>query len=65
MNIGLALMLLGAGVNSQKDPQPSPPNILLFIADDCTFRDIGCYGSASVPTPNIDRFAKEGMQFSN
>jgi len=42
----------------------SNPNILLFIADDCTYRDIGCYGGTNVPTPNIDHFAKEGMQFS-
>jgi N-sulfoglucosamine sulfohydrolase len=42
----------------------NPPNILVFIADDCTFRDIGCYGSIDSKTPNIDSFAKEGMQFS-
>lgn len=45
-------------------PQPSPPNILMFIADDCTYRDIGCYGGTNVSTPNIDGFAKEGIQFS-
>ena len=40
------------------------PNFLLFISDDCTYRDLGCYGSQDAITPNIDKFAKEGMMFS-
>lgn len=39
------------------------PNLILFIADDCTHSDIGCYGSVDSKTPNIDRFATEGMLF--
>jgi len=39
------------------------PNMVFIIADDCTFRDIGCYGGQA-KTPNIDRLAKEGMQFT-
>lgn len=38
------------------------PNFLFVIADDCTFRDIGCYGGQA-HTPNIDRLATEGMKF--
>jgi N-sulfoglucosamine sulfohydrolase len=58
------VLLLYVGAYAQKDIQPTPPNILVFLADDCTFRDIGCYGGTNVPTPNIDQFAKEGMQFT-
>lgn len=39
------------------------PNILLIMADDMGWSDIGCYGS-EISTPNIDRIASEGMQFS-
>jgi uncharacterized sulfatase len=39
------------------------PNFLFIIADDCTFRDIGCYGGQA-HTPNIDRLASEGMKFN-
>lgn len=39
------------------------PNLLFIIADDCTFRDIACYGGQAY-TPNIDKLATEGMRFT-
>ena len=39
------------------------PNLLFIIADDCTHRDIGCYGGQAL-TPNIDRLASQGMRFT-
>ena len=39
------------------------PNLLFIIADDCTFRDIGCYGGQA-HTLNIDKLAVEGMRFT-
>jgi len=42
------------------------PNILLILADDLGYGDLGCYQSASkVPTPNLDRLAAEGIRFTN
>lgn len=38
------------------------PNIVFILADDCTFRDIGCYGGQGL-TPHIDQLAKQGMLF--
>jgi N-sulfoglucosamine sulfohydrolase len=58
-----ALMLCSAAI-AQNVKESQQPNILLFLADDCTYRDLGCYGSTDVITPTIDNFAKEGMQFS-
>ncbi len=40
------------------------PNLLFVIADDCTFRDIGCYGGQA-HTPNIDRLAGEGIRLTH
>jgi len=40
------------------------PNFVFIIADDCTFRDIGCYGGQA-HTPNIDKLASEGMRFTH
>ncbi|TWU49145.1 sulfatase family protein [Rubripirellula reticaptiva] len=39
------------------------PNIVFMIADDCTFRDLGCYGGQA-HTPNIDALADQGMRFT-
>ena len=43
---------------------PAPrPNILLILADDLGFSDLGCYGS-SIATPNLDRLAAGGLRFT-
>ena len=39
------------------------PNLVLIIADDCTYLDLGAYGGQA-KTPNLDRLAQQGMQFS-
>jgi len=44
--------------------QPARPNIVLIMADDLGFSDLGCYGG-EIRTPNLDRLAKEGMQFTH
>jgi arylsulfatase A len=41
------------------------PNIVLILADDLGFGDLGCYGAAKVKTPNIDRLASEGRRFTD
>lgn len=40
------------------------PNIVLMMADDLGFSDIGCYGS-EISTPNLDRLASAGVRFGN
>lgn len=39
------------------------PNILLIVADDLGYADLGCFGS-DIRTPNIDRLASQGLRFS-
>ena len=39
------------------------PNIVLIMADDLGFSDLGCYGS-EIRTPNLDSLAKQGLRFS-
>lgn len=41
------------------------PNIVLILIDDMGIRDLGCTGSSFYETPNIDRLAREGVQFTN
>ena len=40
------------------------PNIIFLLTDDMGYGDVGCYGGKFVPTPNIDRLAKEGTRFT-
>src|SRR5580692_11916856 len=42
---------------------PRRPNILLIVADDLGFSDIGCYGG-EIQTPNLDRLASGGLRFT-
>ena len=44
---------------------PSKPNLVLIIADDCSYYDIGCFGATNNKTPHIDQLAEEGMKFNN
>jgi N-sulfoglucosamine sulfohydrolase len=41
------------------------PNVLIFIADDISYNDFGCYGHPVIKTPNIDQLAQNGLRFTN
>ncbi len=41
------------------------PNIILFLADDISQEDLGCYGHPAIKTPHIDSLAKNGLRFDN
>lgn len=57
-----------AGSESWWPERPRPgadaPNVVVILVDDLGFADLGCYGS-EIPTPNLDRVAAEGVQFTN
>jgi arylsulfatase A len=47
-------------------PASLKPNIVIILADDLGYGDVGCYNDrAKAPTPNIDRLAREGMRFTD
>ena len=42
------------------------PNFIVILADDlASYGDLGCYGSRTIKTPNLDRMAREGIRFTN
>jgi arylsulfatase A-like enzyme len=64
MRILLVLALLCAGCLAIANSAP-PPNIVIILADDLGYWDLGCYGHPSIRTPNLDRMAAEGMRFTD
>jgi len=67
LTLTAAVMLLctipAAGEPAQG--QARRPNILLIVADDLGYADIGVYGSREIPTPHIDRLAAGGIRFTD
>ena len=45
--------------------QPSAPNIILVMADDAGWGELGCYGNTTVQTPVLDQMATEGLRFTS
>jgi arylsulfatase A-like enzyme len=56
-----SVVCLAAGSESVE----SQPNIVLFLADDLGYGELGCQGNSQVPTPHIDSLANDGVRFTN
>ncbi len=60
----VALWLLGGAVVRAADTAPRP-NIIVILADDLGYADIGCQGCKNIPTPHIDSLAANGIRFTS
>ncbi len=60
----ILLISLSSSVNFFADTS-SRPNIVLIVADDLGYGDVGAYGATRLKTPNVDRLAAEGVRFTN
>ena len=54
-----------AGVPATQAAEGSRPNIVLIMADDLGYGELGCYGQKLIKTPHIDELAREGLQFTD
>ena len=63
---GASLLAIASGHPDKKERKDQAPNILVILADDLGYGDVGCYNPESkVPTPNLDRLAGEGIRFTD
>ncbi len=69
--VGLILVVVQIASGCQKPQEEAQdqssvkrPNILLIVADDMGYSDIGAFGG-EISTPNLDRLASEGLRLSN
>lgn len=57
------LAIVGSQLSSLADDRP--PNVVLILADDLGYSDVGCFGATDISTPNLDTLAKEGSRFTS
>lgn len=69
--IGLSISLLLSGCHAQSEPlqsnsvQPAKKNVLIIYADDLGWGQVGFNGQKYIITPNLDKYASEGIKYNN
>ncbi|NME72447.1 sulfatase-like hydrolase/transferase [Flammeovirga aprica JL-4] len=69
----LALLIFGVNkfanaedpLEKNKRKKDKRPNIVFILTDDQGYGDLGCFGSKTISTPNIDKLSDEGIKFTN
>ena len=59
------LLLVSCGGSPEPESAARKPNIVLIVADDLGYGDLGVYGQQEIRTPNLDRMAAEGLRFTD
>lgn len=61
---GLLPPVSPAAADEKATGKSSPPNVVLIVADDLGYRELGCYGQEKIRTPNLDALARDGMRLT-
>lgn len=61
----VTLASVGVALSHCTRPVKEKPNIILIVADDLGYHDLGCLGDSGVVTPNLDRLAAEGTRLTD
>jgi N-acetylgalactosamine-6-sulfatase len=65
LKLTIACLTLLVFINLQAQGKKPKTNIIFIFADDWGYGDLSCHGSSFVKTPNIDKMANEGIDFTN
>lgn len=62
----LVVCLAAQVASAQEGPRSGDaPNVVVMLADDLGYSDLGCYGNTAIKTPNLDRLAAEGLRLTD
>ncbi|KAK3093631.1 hypothetical protein FSP39_018297 [Pinctada imbricata] len=61
----IALLTFVSVTHVQGNPLGFKPNIVILLADDLGYGDVGCYGNTTLRTPNMDALAKDGVKLTH
>ena len=62
--VGLWVVAACAALAASVPAAAAPPNIVVILADDLGWGELGCYGQQKIKTPNLDRMAAEGQRWT-
>ncbi len=65
LTLSFGATLLAAPVTLSAQKSGKQPNVIIILADDVGYGDLGCYGATKVQTPNMDQLAREGRRFTD
>ena len=65
MRITLFTFILAILCSTSQANDHSLPNVIIFLADDLGYAELGCQGNTDIPTPHIDKLAAGGIRFTN
>ncbi len=63
--LGAICVITAATGTLAAEPPEAKPNILFIMVDDMGYHDLGCFGSKTILTPNIDKMCAQGMKFTD
>src|SRR5579871_6790376 len=62
----LLVLLAGGGMGCAPSAEEGrPPNVIIILADDLGYGDLGCFGAKDIATPHLDGMAREGVRFTD
>lgn len=65
MGLIIVSQVKGMAKSGQSREKSEQPNIIVFLADDLGYGDLGCYGHPIIESPNLDQFASEGVRLTD
>ena len=61
--VGFVVALTALAINFAQ--AETRPNIIVLMADDLGYNDLGVYGCKDIPTPHLDKLANDGVRFTS